>query len=180
MGRPRQKELVVFGERLGEALARSRFATKTELLRALDDVPPMTLHRYEVGPNSPPMDLVGRLADLLGVSADFLMGRDTTSEPVNDEGLSLFDEALNMLAKARGVARLEPGVTQHLREFAEKHPYSSTDRLSSLFRDLETQMDVYAAIQAERATKVKEAPATEVTPREGAMKREPKAKGRKA
>lgn len=181
MGRPRTKPLVVFGERLHEALRKSGFKTKTALLRQLDDVPAMTLHRYEVGEGIPPMDLVGRLADLLGVTADYLMGRDTprpdvVMELAADYGLSILDQALGMLALRRAGGRLEPALKQHLRAYAELHPPKTDDPLSTLFKDLEGEIRVWDALQADRALRTKEADFVEVTPREGAMERKTRTK----
>lgn len=75
MPRKRTKPLAVFGTRFREALAKSRFQTKTAFLREIE-MQPMTLYRYETGANVPSSAALARIATALDVSSDWLMGRD--------------------------------------------------------------------------------------------------------
>lgn len=88
VGRPGKKARTIFGERMNAALKLSPdFGTKAELLKALE-MDRMTLYRYEVGPNVPPSDLVHHLAELLDVSADYLLGLSDEPTPSDTSGPS--------------------------------------------------------------------------------------------
>ena len=85
MTAPHLLDLVIsvkgFAERL--RLLRSARGLKQNRLAELLGIPPRSYNRWERGTYVPHVDMLVRLADILQVSMDELIGRtDTTSEPV--------------------------------------------------------------------------------------------------
>lgn len=81
-GRPRVRDLSPFGRRLRQLIAESeRFASREAFLRELG-IAPATLYRYETEDRLPRLDVLRRMAELLGVSVDMLGGADPYVSPV--------------------------------------------------------------------------------------------------
>jgi transcriptional regulator with XRE-family HTH domain len=62
------------GERLREL--RKKRAYSREALAEILDVSPMQIYRWETGENDPKGDFIDRLANILGTTADYLLGRE--------------------------------------------------------------------------------------------------------
>lgn len=81
-GRPREAELGEFGRRLDYLLSLpenvERYPLKKQFLAKLPVEPP-TIRNYEIGERDPSGSLVALMADLLGTTTDYLLGR--TDDP---------------------------------------------------------------------------------------------------
>lgn len=51
-----------------------------------------TYTAYEVGSKQPPLETINKLADLFGVSTDYLLGRTDEPEPKSDGEMYFFDK----------------------------------------------------------------------------------------
>lgn len=144
-----------------------------------------TVSRYETGEQLPRRGKrLSALAKVLGVTEEWLeYGRSPSSEPVAEpvqtRELGIVDQAIAMLAARQPGGRFPPALEQHLQQHATTVVFSTTDPLSALFRELETEIRVYERVQDGMPPKVKEAPATEVKVREGAMPLNRKPKGKR-
>lgn len=98
-----------------------------------------------------------------------------TSEPVHDEALSELDRAI---LPFRG--QLTPELEAHIRRrHVEAKAFLGGGSMGRLVTFVEDEIAAWKRQHDGMPPKVKEAPATVVTPREGAMKLERKPKGRK-
>lgn len=92
----------LIGERLREARIR-RGLTQAEVAEKLG-VTRSVIARYESGINDPPSENISKLAEILGVSADYLLGR--TDNPTSSNGSGgppieeEFPEVVNVLRRS--------------------------------------------------------------------------------
>ncbi len=108
-GRPSQKQLAPFGERLRSAIQSSpQFASRAEFLRH-HGLEGATLYRYETGERSPPLPLLESFATSLGVRvSDLIETRIVDSSPMYP-GIAAYLEAH---------PDLEPGYADAIRQLA--------------------------------------------------------------
>lgn len=81
----------MFHERLRDLRA-SRKLTQKELAEKLGLTNTSTISKYESGETKPSVEIIDKLADLFGVTADYLMGRSEEKKSSDD-----LDELLEML-----------------------------------------------------------------------------------
>ncbi len=77
-GRPREIELNDFGRRLRALISSSPVKTRAAFLRAVGCAP-ATLHRYETSERRPPLTMLKKMAEVLGVSANAIVGEGPIS-----------------------------------------------------------------------------------------------------
>lgn len=137
-----------------------------------------TVSRYETGEQRPRRGKrLSALARVLGVTEEWLeYGRgatgETIAEPVYDEELSELDKALGLFRD-----KLTPDLEAHIRRrHAEAVSFLDGGSMGRLVSFVEEEIAKWKRQQDGMPPKVKEAPATVVTPREGAMKLERKPK----
>ncbi len=77
-----------FGQRLKE-LRKSKGITQTELANMLHLSDKSSISRYEKGKNRPQFDIITKIADILDVSVDYLLGKteEKTSKTKLDNGV---------------------------------------------------------------------------------------------
>jgi transcriptional regulator with XRE-family HTH domain len=101
---------------IGERLKKAREAkglTQSQLAKMLN-VSDVTISRYENNTRSPDADMLRRLADILSVSADYLIGRtdyvDTAAAHRSDDAMAdLPEEALKSLSEFEEYIRQKYG-----------------------------------------------------------------------
>ena len=119
---------------------------------------PETIGRYERGKMQPGADVVVRIADALGVSGGWLLGDETTSEPVHDEELPDIDKALLPFR-----AKLTPEIEAHIRRrHMEGAAFLDGGRMATLVGFVEDEIAKWHQQQSGMPPKTKEAPATVV------------------
>ena len=79
-----------FGQRLKE-LRKSKRITQKELANMLHLSDKSSISRYEKGQNRPQFDVITKIADILNVSSDYLLGKTDKTTPKSklDEGIRL-------------------------------------------------------------------------------------------
>lgn len=93
----REERLRLIADRL-RASRRETKKTQEEVAREID-VSTMTISRYERGQHLLDLDIATRLADLYGVSVDFLMGRDVEAGVDQESTLERDDDVKTALAE---------------------------------------------------------------------------------
>lgn len=84
-GRPRKVEFTEFGERVERLIKPAGFASKAQFVDALP-IRSMTLYRWQTGQSPPDAQTLSLMADLLGVTVDELLGRESPPvEPTTDK-----------------------------------------------------------------------------------------------
>lgn len=77
----------IFAKRLREE--RNRLGLLQKEMAAKLNMPPNTYNGYETGKRLPDMETVSKIADILGVSVDYLLGRTDVRNPYEkDEGIT--------------------------------------------------------------------------------------------
>lgn len=64
---------------------REKLGYTHEQLAQILDVGYASIYRYESGKNSPPADVLEKMADVFGVSTDYLLGRNYQSDSLSDK-----------------------------------------------------------------------------------------------
>lgn len=161
-------------ESLGDRIRKLRGSrTQSKLARELG-TESLTVSRWELGRSEPSPENLAKLAGYFGVSEAFLRyGTVVTSEPVHDEALSEIDRAL---APWRG--QLSADLEAHIRRrHVEAKAFLGGGSMGRLVTFVEEEIAAWKRQHDGMPPKVKEAPATEVKVRDGAMKLERPARG---
>lgn len=117
---PVKDNLSSLGIRLRE-LRRAKNLSQTFISKALGHSKQSAYQKYESGAVTPPPDKLVMLAELLGVTTDYLLGRDNRSAV--HESQARFDTAdanqLNLLACELAFREITDRLTGHPRKLAE-------------------------------------------------------------